>query len=159
MNGIHPVSRRRTFQVLAGALLVAAACGKKKDAARSSAVPVPKAFSAPLTDATAEGAARAPAAAEPAEAAPAWVRESPHFFMRDGARFASAVGSSRSRNAGLARAAAEDRARVDLIRLIDGVAPDGAVEGALSGAQPTDFFTSKKDGQVFVRLEVRTAPG
>lgn len=143
---------RRLALVLA---LLAAACGKRKEAARLT--PAPVKAEAPLTDTISDGPAK-PAFAEPAEVVPAWAKEAPHFFMRDGVRFASAVGSVRFANVVLARAAAEDRARADLIRLIGGGTPDGAVEGALPGASPTDFFT-KKNGQVFVRVEVRTTPG
>lgn len=151
MSGARSVLGGRSYGLLAAALVVVTACGKKKDPNRNEKLSAP--VSAP------DSALKDKLASEPAELLPAWAQEVPHFFVRDGVRFASAVGHARVRNVALARSAAEDRARVDLLRLIEGAAPDGAVEGALPGAHTTDSFTSKKDGQVFVRLEVRTKPG
>ncbi len=85
---------------------------------------------------------------------PAWTQERPHFFAQDGRQFASAVGRARTVDPALARAAAEDRARVDLLRLLHGGTPGGSFQGALAGARMTDAFTSKRTGEVFVRLEV-----
>jgi hypothetical protein len=152
------VLRRRSYGLLAAALVVLSACGKKKDAARNEKLAPPA--SAPdsaLKETVAGKPASLPDA--PNEIVPAWTQEVPHFFVRDGDRFAAAVGHAKIRDVALARAAAEDAARVALLRLVEGGTPDGAVEGALPGARMTDSFTSKKDGQLFVRLEVRTKPG
>jgi hypothetical protein len=156
MKKTNSVLCRRSSAVLAAALAFVSACGKKKDAGRNEKLSQPApAYDSALKETLAGKPAVLPLAA-PNEVLPAWAQEAPHFFVRDGSRFASAVGHARIRNVALARAAAEDGARVDLMRLIHGGTPDGAVEGALPGAHTTDSFTSKKDGEVFVRLEVQT---
>jgi hypothetical protein len=147
-------SRRRYSGLLAAALAALSACGKKKDAGRSETLSPPAAAS---DSALVDRLAGQPSA-QPGEILPAWAREKPHFFEREGRRYASAVGRARVRDAALARAAAEDRARGDLLRLIAGGAPGAAIEGSLLGSRMTDSFTSKEDGQVFVRVEVQAAP-
>ena len=139
--------------ILAAALILAAACGKTQEESRAGKPSRPAAAAdLPLADALA-GQPRA----QPGQAEPAWTRESPHFFSRGGLRFGSAVGWARSGNIALARAAAEDRARVDLLRLIKGVKAEEAVAGALPGARIMDSFTSS-EGKVFVRVEVGATP-
>ena len=150
-------AQRRSCGVLAAALVVVSACGKKKDEGRTGKLSPPAAAAESALSDTLAAQARALPSAHPSEPLPAWTRELPHFFDRDGRRFASAVGWARSANPGLARSAAEDRARVDLLKLIKGAAPDGALEGALPGAQMTNSFTSK-EGQVFARVEVEAPP-
>ena len=85
---------------------------------------------------------------------PAWVHESPHFLNHDGRRFAAAVGSAQADNPALARVAATDRARADLLKLIQGGEPGDALAGVLTGSRVTDAFASKTQGLVFVRVEV-----
>jgi hypothetical protein len=148
---------RPPFIALAAALAFFSACGKHKTAARIEK-PAPPAAGAdsPLSDALAGEAADFPKT-QPREVPPDWTRERPHFFVRDGRRFASAVAWARTGNVYLARTAAEDSARVELLRLIKGIASGTPVEGALPGARMTDTFTSKIGGEVFVRLEVEAA--
>lgn len=148
------IARRRSCAVLAVALAVACSCGKKKEESRAGKLSQPlSVLAAAPTDALSGRPAALPAA-QPRERLPAWTRERPRFFDRDGRRFASAVGSARIGNLFLARTAAEDRARADLLRLIEGGAPGRALSATLRGARMTDAFTSKKRGQVFVRVEV-----
>lgn len=145
---------RRSFFVLAGALAVLAACGKKRDESRTGKLARSLGvLAAAPTDALSGGPA-----ALPLERLPAWVREKPHYFSRDGRRFASAVGSARVDNLALARGAATDRARADLLRFIKGGAAGDAITGVLTGSRVTDAFTSKIQGEVFVRVEVEESP-
>jgi len=87
--------------------------------------------------------------------APAWTRERPRFFEREGRRFASAVGRARDvENRALARVDAEDRARADLLKLmVRSGAPENELSGPLPGARMTDSYASR-NGEVFVRMEV-----
>ena len=131
-------------------LLSVSACGKKKEAALIEKMDAP-AVGVALAD-TVAGQPAAPAEAFPGDVPP-WARENPRFFERDGRRFASAVGRVRVTDPALARSAAEDRARVELLKLIDGTAGTGTSTGALPGARMTDSFTSA-NGEVFIRVEV-----
>jgi hypothetical protein len=130
-------------------LLGAAACGKKSDERRSAK---------PVAPVTAPDKPLVDAIVKQSGAVPAWTLEAPHFFSRDGARFASAVGWAKAGNAALGRAAAEDRARVDLLRLIAGAPSPNALAGNLPGARMTDSYASK-EGKIFVRVEVPAPPG
>ena len=158
MSGADCVVRGGFVGLLVAALIAVSACGKKKDVSRALKPVSPGAAAdSALTDDIAHQPSAPPDARAP-EAAPAWALERPHFFERDGRRFACAVGRAKVANVGLARAAAEDRARVELVKLITGAAEGEAVEASLRGARMTDSFTSKTDGQVFVRVEVQTTP-
>lgn len=151
------IARGRSCAILTVALAVACSCGKKKEESRVGKLsPPPQVLAAAPTDAL-SGRPAVPAPAPPRERLPAWTRERPRFFDRDGRRFASAVGSAQVGNPALARAAAEDRARADLLRLIAGGASGDALSGTLRGARITDAFTSKKRGKVFIRVEVDAA--
>jgi hypothetical protein len=142
---------------LCALLLGVVSCAKKKEASRDArVVPAVPPADPPLVDITA-GTALASTPAPAKEILPAWAQEPAHFFMRDGIRFASAVGSVQVGNPALAEAAAEGRARGELLRLIRGAQGVGEVQGSLPGARTTDSFTSN-DGTVYVRVEV-TAPG
>ena len=157
MDKSSSVSFRRSWAFLAAVLAVASACGKKKDEGRAGKLSPP---AAPSDSALVDDVARQPSAPlpeQPREVLPAWASESPHFFNRGGRRFASAIGWASGGNPALARAAAEDRARVDLLRLIKGGAAGGPLQGALPGARMTDSFASKQGGKVFVRVEIRAA--
>lgn len=133
--------RRRSYAVLAAALVLVAAYAKRKD-------------KSPVAAAEPADVLAALPRAQPGERFPDWVQESPHFFNRDGRRFAAAVGSAQVDNPALARAVATDRARADLLRLIKGGGAEEILTGALPGARVTDAFASKTRGQVFVRVEV-----
>jgi hypothetical protein len=135
------------FVVTAAAAAFLWTGGRKREGA-------PPAVSPPAP-APADGTAGIRAAA-PLAGAPSWVNEAPHFFKRGGRTFASAVGRARIADLPLARSAAQDRARADLLRLLQGKTATGRVEGELRGARVTDSYQSKKDG-VFVRLEIETA--
>jgi hypothetical protein len=140
---------RRPLRVLALAMLAAAACGKKNDERRTAKPVAPVTQpDKPLIDTIVKQAG----------AAPAWTQEAPRFFSRGGVRLASAVGWAKSRNISVGRAAAEDRARVDLLRLISGLPSANAVSGDLPGASATDAYTSK-DGMIYVRVEIAAPPG
>ena len=157
MDRGYSVLCRRSCLILVPALLAIPACGRNKDEGRSEKLTASAtAADAALVD-TVAGQSRIFAGAQPSELPPAWTQELPHFFNRDGRRFASAVGWARTGDLALARATAEDRARVALVILIQGGASVDAVKGALPGARMTDSFTSK-DGFVFVRLEVQAEP-
>jgi hypothetical protein len=148
---------RRCFGALAAALLAFSACGKKKDASRieTPAFPASAEYSALVDTITSEP--RALPGTQTSEVLPAWALEPAHFFNRGGRRFASAVGRAEAGDFALARTAAEDRARVDLLKLLEGAGSKDAVEGSLPGARMTNSFTSKRGGQVFVRVEVEAA--
>ena len=90
-------------------------------------------------------------------ARPQWTRAKPHFETRAGRIFAVAVGKAKDENASLSRVAAEDRARTDLLRLIQGKSPSANVEGEVKGAQAVEVY-KKSNGVVYVRLELETAP-
>jgi hypothetical protein len=85
---------------------------------------------------------------------PVWTREAPHYFVRDGLRYASAVGRARVGNLSLSRAAAQDRARVSLLRLLRDDSSDALVSGFLQGARITDSFDATNGGETFIRVEV-----
>jgi len=147
----------RLCALLSVPLALVCACGKTKDEGRATKLSAPPPV---LAAAPADALAGSPAVLSRAlrrERLPAWTREAPHFFDRDGRRFACAVGSAQVGNLALAHTAAEDRARADLLRLIEGGFPEGALSGTLSGARITDTFTSKRRGKVFVRVEVDAA--
>lgn len=135
--------RLGSYAVLAAALVLVAAYGKKNGKNREDKPSQPFEAESPRT--------------QTGERLPAWVDESPHFFNRDGRRFAAAVGGAQVKNQALARAAATDRARADLLRLIKGGRPADALAGVLTGARVTDAFASRMRGQVFVRVEVEAA--
>jgi hypothetical protein len=138
---------------LCGLFVVAAACGKKSEES------LPMKMLQPLQATVA--APREALAGQPVALArarlPGWARESPRFFNRGGRRFASAVGSARAENRALARVAATDRARADLLRFINGATAGEAITGELSGARVTNAYTSRTRGEVFVRVEAEQA--
>jgi hypothetical protein len=68
-----------------------------------------------------------------------------------------AVGKAKERNAALARVAAEERARADLLRLIQGNPPRASAEGKVKGARAVEVYESW-GGVVYVRLELETSP-
>jgi hypothetical protein len=88
---------------------------------------------------------------------PRWTRAEPHFETRGTRRIAVAVGTAKDANPSLARSAAEDGARVGLLRLLQGKSPDAAAEGAVKGARPVEFYEAG-GGRVFVRLELDVTP-
>ena len=90
-------------------------------------------------------------------ARPKWTMAKPHFETRAGRVFAVAVGKAKDENKSLARVAAEDRARADLLRLIQGKSPSANVEGAVKGAQAVEVYDAGR-GVVYVRLELETSP-
>lgn len=97
----------------------------------------------------------AAASAPPRDRQPSWTNQRPHFVEHAGERYATAVGHARRvDNLPLARAVAEDRARADLARLLEGRAPAADVSAPLPGARLTDSYTVKRDGEVYVRMEV-----
>ena len=63
----------------------------------------------------------------------------------------------KDKNEMLARIAAEDRARADLLRLIQGKSPDASAEGEVKGTQAVEFYNAGR-GVVYVRLELETSP-
>ena len=91
-------------------------------------------------------------------ARPTWTRAKPHFETRAGRVFAVAVGKAKDRNASLARVAAEDRARADLLRLIQGKSQSASAEGEVKGAQAVDVYDAG-GGLIYVRLELETSSG
>jgi hypothetical protein len=131
--------------------LLLSACGRKSVVA---AAPKPAVISAFERGGLVDAVSGEPVA-RPVVEAPDWLFESPHFFHREGIRFASAVGSARVGDPALARVVAEDRARVQLLRLMEGGTAGGELEGDLPGARPVDAFISTRYGKVFVRVEVR----
>jgi hypothetical protein len=84
---------------------------------------------------------------------PRWTRAKPHFEMRAGHRFGVAVGMARDVNKPLARSAAEERARAELLRLLQNKPPFADVEGRVRGAFPAAVYESGAD-TVYVRLEL-----
>lgn len=90
---------------------------------------------------------------------PRWTRAKPHFERRGGKTFAVAVGQAQDqKDRALARASAEERARADLLRLIQGKAPNASAQGQLNGAVPVQVYEAGK-GTVYVRVELETASG
>ena len=90
-------------------------------------------------------------------ARPRWTRAKPHFETRAGRVFAVAVGKAQGENEALARVAAEDRARADLLRLIQGTPPNASAEGEVRGARAVEVYDAG-GGVVYVRLELETSP-
>jgi hypothetical protein len=90
-------------------------------------------------------------------ARPKWTRAKPHFETRAGRIFAVAVGKAKDQNAELARVAAAELARADLLRLIQGKPQGASVEGEVKGAQVAEVYNARS-GVVYVRLELETAP-
>lgn len=86
---------------------------------------------------------------------PAWALQPPHFVVREGRLWAVAVGQARARNLALARAAAADRARAALLRLLKRAPSQAAVEGTLYGSRISEAFVSRK-GRVFIQVEAQT---
>ncbi|MFI5361815.1 MAG: hypothetical protein ACHQ49_07580 [Elusimicrobiota bacterium] len=119
---------------------------------------IPLITAAAVRGAQTPGPTLADPAAPAASALPAWTSEKPHFFDRGGRRFASAVGRARAGDAALARATAEDRARVELLGFLKGSTPGRYFEGVLSGAYMTDAFAAKDGAEVFVRVEIAAPP-
>lgn len=134
---------------LAAFVALVAACGKN-DPGRVAKSPSPSPKASPA--AAPAGWAFAASVPHGGEGLPSWARERPHFFDQNGRRFASAVGHAQIGNLALARMAAQDRARADILRLIQGNSAASSAEGTLRGARVTDFFASRK-GQVYVRVE------
>ena len=90
-------------------------------------------------------------------ARPKWTRAKPHFETRAGRVFAVAVGKAKDKNAALARVAAEESARADLLRLIQGKPPSASAEGDVKGAQAVEVYNAGL-GVVYVRLELEMGP-
>ena len=88
---------------------------------------------------------------------PKWTRADPHFETRAGRVFAVAVGKAKDKNAALARVAAQDRARADLLRLIQGRPSGASAEGEVKGAQAVSVYNAGR-GTVYVKLELATSP-
>jgi hypothetical protein len=84
---------------------------------------------------------------------PRWTRAKPHFETRDGRRVAVAAGKAKDLNVSLARSAAEERARADLLRLLQDKPPFADVEGRVRLAAPAAFYDDG-GGVVYVRLEL-----
>jgi hypothetical protein len=151
-------TRLTTVGVLASVLLIVGGCGKKKSAERGRTLSMPAAAGdAAPTDAL-SGASDSLTTIPPHVGAPAWTQETAHYDRRGVRRFASAVGWARIGDPALAREAAEERARGELLRFLHGGPAVGAVEGPLAGARTTDFYAAK-DGLVFARVEVETSHG
>ncbi len=144
---------RPSRMILAAALLIVSACGKKKAASRDEKLaPLAASVDTPLVDKISrEPGVSAIEASLPL--APAWVRETPRYYKRGGRRFASAVGWAKTADLALSRSTAEDRARVELLRFIKGVSSTGAVEGSLTGARMINSFKTD-EGDVFVLVEI-----
>ena len=83
---------------------------------------------------------------------PRWTRAKPHFETRDGRRVAVATGKAKDPSRALARAATEEHARADLLRLLQGKPSGADVEGLVKGAQPTAVY--ERGRWVYVRLEL-----
>lgn len=132
--------RRSILAVLLAAAF--AACGRGEQGQENKS-PSPASRQSPA-------AASAPRIGEPL---PSWARERPHFFDQNGRRFAAAVGRARIGNLALAQTAAQDRARADLLRLIQGKPAESRAKGTLRGARVTEIYASR-NGQVYVRVEV-----
>ncbi len=128
---------------LALALLVAgaAACRKKPR--------VPQVAAATPASAPTSAAQQITTAPEPL---PAWTQQPPALIMDGNRRVAVAVGMARADNEALARAAAEDRARASIARLLEGKSSTASVEMAVTGARIVQTYTAA-DGRVFVQLE------
>lgn len=84
---------------------------------------------------------------------PAWTRRAPRIERRAGKRYAVAVGAVASDNLALARAAAEERARANLLRFLQRKAAFQDLEGRVVGAVVADSYAGR-DGMVWVRLEL-----
>ena len=86
-------------------------------------------------------------------AQPKWTKAKPHFETRAGRVFAVAVGKAKDTNTALARVAAEDRARADLLRLVRGTPPNASAEGVVKGAQAVAVYDAGPEG-VYIRVEL-----
>jgi hypothetical protein len=132
----------RTAAVLA--LLAAAASCRREGDAEDPFFGVPR------------GAAPGPAQkGSPGQASvPDWTRLPPHLVVREGRLQAVAVGQAHAGNVSLARAVAEERARADLLRFLQGRAAEAEVKGLIAGAKVSNAFTSRR-GRVYVELGVQ----
>ena len=86
------------------------------------------------------------------EPPPSWTAAPPAVIMRGRKRYAVAVGQALTGEKALARAAAEERARAEILRLLHGKHSGVSVQGAVIGAQVKRSYTAP-DGRVFVELE------
>jgi hypothetical protein len=109
---------------------------------------------APAPGAAQDGKLAAETVTPAPEPLPAWTQRPAEIVPQGSRRVARAVGSARAADLVLARAAAEDKARAAIARLIDGKASVAGVEVAVTGAQVTQTYTAG-DGTVYVEL---TAP-
>jgi hypothetical protein len=91
-----------------------------------------------------------------AVARPKWTRTRPHFEIRNRRVFAVAVGKAQDANEALATAAAEERARASLLRLLQGKSPGADVMGEVKGARVVEVWRAR-GGIVYARLEVDTS--
>jgi hypothetical protein len=87
---------------------------------------------------------------------PRWTKAKPHFETRDGHVFAVAVGKAKDDNEALATAAAEERARAELLRFLQGKSPGADVSGQVRGAVAAAVWRAGR-GVVYVRLELDTS--
>lgn len=83
---------------------------------------------------------------------PRWTRAKPHYETRRGHKVAIAVGTAKDANLALARSTAEERARADLLRLLQGMPPLADAEGRVAGAVAAEVYKSGR--RVYVRLEL-----
>lgn len=87
---------------------------------------------------------------------PRWTRAKPHYETRTGRRIAVAAGKAKDLNRALARAVAEERARTELLRLLQGKPPASNAEGLVPGARVAAVYESGR--WVYVRLELDAGP-
>ena len=85
---------------------------------------------------------------------PAWTRRKPMVVKRGRERVAIAVGYAKFDNPALARAAAEGRARAELLRYLQKKHAKESFDGELSGAFIVDVW-GRRDGSTYVRLELK----
>lgn len=85
------------------------------------------------------------------EPLPEWTKRKPEIVTEGARRVAHAVGSAHAGDLALSRAAAEDRARYELARLVDGRASVVGSEVTVNGARVVQTY-SAADGTVYVEL-------
>src|SRR5437764_705745 len=88
-------------------------------------------------------------------ARPKWTTAKPHYETRGGRVFAVAVGKAKDKNEALARAVAEERARAELARLLQGKPLNASVEEEVKGGRVVEVYNAGR-GVVYVRLALET---
>jgi hypothetical protein len=90
---------------------------------------------------------------------PRWTRAKPHFEHRGGKAFAVAVGQAQDqKDRALARVTAEERARADILRLIQGKPSSASASGQVNGVVPVQVYEAS-GGTVYVRVELEMPAG